>query len=128
MQVQTARSCKQWAINVFGGAELGDRRRTDRLVLIGARAALQPGGKVSEVVANTAERQGAYDFLESRHVSAAGVIESAAKASFAAAKEQSFAFAAIDGSSLNLVDKVGSKGFGSVGTVTAGASGLKVIG
>jgi len=127
MQVESARSCKEWARNVFGSAQLGDRRRTDRLVLIAARAVLRPAGKVTEVVIDSAERQGAYDFLECQHVSSSQVIAAAANASFAAAKEHPFAFAAIDGTSLSLADHAGTKGFGALGPDVFGGNGLKVI-
>ena len=46
----------------FGGAELGDERRRSRLVAMGAQAARVPAGKILEVFATSAARQGAYDF------------------------------------------------------------------
>jgi len=60
--------CSQWAEDVFGDAELGDVRRTARLVRMAAKAVRRPSGRVSEVYDSAAERQGAYDFLESPHV------------------------------------------------------------
>jgi len=43
-----------WAEEVFGQAELGDSRRTRRLVHIAAEAAARPGGRVLEVCRTTA--------------------------------------------------------------------------
>jgi hypothetical protein len=118
---------ERWAREEFGGAELGDGRRTDRAVRMAARAAENPGGKISRVFCDDAERQGAYDFLESGHASAAALIKAMAAATAKRASEQSFAFVALDGSSITLTDRVGSKDFGSVGTLSAGARGLKVV-
>ena len=60
-----------WAAEQFGGTDLGDKRRTARLVRVASSAARSPAGKVSAVFDDDAERQGAYDFLESPHVAAA---------------------------------------------------------
>ena len=117
-------SSLNWARNVFAGAQLGDSRRTDRLILLASRAAARPGGKVSEVVLDAAERQGAYDFLERADISAAPVLTSVASAAFEYGKEHRFCFAAIDGSSLSLTDTQRKKGFGTVGST---GIGLKVI-
>jgi hypothetical protein len=118
---------ERWARREFGGAELGDRRRIDRAVRMAARAAENPGGKISRVFCDDAERQGAYDFLESGHASAAALTAAMGAATARRASGQSFAFVALDGSSLTLTDRLGSKDFGSVGTLNAGARGLKVI-
>jgi Transposase DNA-binding len=52
---------REWAYSEFGRAELGDARRTGRLVSMAAAAARRPGGKVLDVFRSSAERQGAYD-------------------------------------------------------------------
>jgi hypothetical protein len=89
--------------------------------------ARQPAGKVSEVLTNGAELQGAYDFLESPHVQPQAVIDAITEASFVLAKRCPFVFAAVDGSSLKLTDAAGLKDFGSVGAADRGARGLKVL-
>src|SRR5262249_38313011 len=58
------KSERAWAIESFGHAELGDERRTRRLVGMARRAARSPAGRVTEVFCQPAERQAAYDFLE----------------------------------------------------------------
>lgn len=116
-----------WATRQFGSTELGDRRRTARLVRIASSAVRSPAGTVSSVFDVDAERQGAYDFLESPQVEAekleAGVGEAAARM----CAEQGDIFMAVDGSSLTFVDRTGERGLGAVGTYAGGASGLKVI-
>jgi hypothetical protein len=117
----------QWAKEEFGQADLGDARRTARLTLIATRVAERPAGKVSEVFEDRAERTGAYDFLESEHVTVERVMAHVGKKTAERAAACPFAFVAIDGSSLNLTERGGAKGFGRVGTRERGARGLKVI-
>ena len=58
----------EWASEEFGQSDLGDARRTARLVRIGAAAARSPASTVSAVFTDDAELQGACDWLESPHV------------------------------------------------------------
>lgn len=109
------RSERSWAREEFGYVALGDERRTARLVDIGAAVARCPAGKVAEVFKKDADRQGAYDFLESRHVSASAIEAAVGTACAERASKEAFAFVALDGSSLTLTDRTGNKGFGVVG-------------
>src|ERR1700733_11957367 len=102
----------RWAEGEFGRAQLGDVRRTRRLVMMAAMASRRPSGKVSAVFDRAPDREGAYDFLESPLVTAAAVAESAFAATAERARGQKRVFVAIDGSSLALGDYAGSKGFG----------------
>jgi len=62
-----------WAHQEFGHADLGDRRRTRRLVAMAAAAARQPAGTVTAVFEGSAEREGAFRLLENNGVSAAAI-------------------------------------------------------
>lgn len=73
--------CGDWAEDVFGSADLGDARRTSGLVRMATEAMRWPSGKISEVYASPAERQGAYDFIESPEIEASA-IESIAAGAF----------------------------------------------
>lgn len=117
----------RWAREEFGRAELGDSRRTARLVRMATRAAKAPSGKISDVFTDDAERQGAYDFLESKHVSAAVLIQALGWVAAERGAEESFTFVAIDGSSVPLADHGQTKDFGSVGALNRGGRGLKMI-
>jgi hypothetical protein len=117
----------RWAAEEFGDAWLGDRRRTDRLVRMAARVAARPAGRVSEVFERAAEREGAYDFLENKHVGAEELVAHVSAKTAARCSQHPFVFVPIDGSSLALVDTRGGKKFGSVGTLNRGGRGLKVI-
>ena len=95
--------------------------------MIAARAAQKPGGKVSEVIGSTSEQQGAYDFLESKHVNVEALISSMGCCTAEQCSREQFAFVAVDGSSLTLSDHGRKKDFGSIGTLEKDARGLKVI-
>ena len=118
---------RQWAEQNFGNAQLGDSRRTARLVLIAVGAAENPDGRISTTFVDDAERQGAYDFVEGGFVRATDVVACVGRATAMRCRREPFVYAVIDGSSLGLMDKTGAKGFGSVGTLAKGGCGLKVI-
>jgi hypothetical protein len=120
-------SARDWAEEIFGHADLGDSRRTRRLVRIAADAAERPGGKVLEVCRTSATRQGAYDFLSNGSVSPEAVQRAVTKATTLACGGSTFCFVAIDGTALSLTDWQRRKDFGAVGTTHNGARGLKVV-
>ena len=116
-----------WAKDTFGGMDLGDSRRTSRLVRMAALAADRPSGTVTAVYDDDADQQGAYDFLESEHVDAE-VLEAGHGAAVAACCAGSRELlVVVDGSSLTFVDRAKKRELGSVGTYCAGARGLKVV-
>jgi hypothetical protein len=117
----------QWACQEFGSVDLGDARRKARLIAMAAATALRPHGRVSQVFADAAARQGAYDFLESDHVSGTAIGAAMADACATRARSHTYAFVPIDGTSLSLADRANTKDFGSVGSLERGARGLKVI-
>jgi hypothetical protein len=118
---------RTWAEREFGDAELGDKRRTKRLVEIAAGALRRPAGRVTEVFGTDAERQGAYDFLENEEVGAGDVLAAAVRATVRRIAKQPYAFVAIDGTSVSLVDHRGTKDFGAIGAYKDGGRGLKLL-
>jgi hypothetical protein len=116
-----------WAVEEFGRAELGDARRTARLVAMATQLAERPAGKVSEAFPTGAERQGAYGFLENEQILGESLVDAAGCACARRASGQPFVFVPVDGTSASLVDSHGAKGFGAIGTYDAGARGLKVL-
>jgi Transposase DNA-binding/Transposase DDE domain len=123
------RVSQRWATEEFGNAQLGDVRRTTRLVQVARGVAKGPSGKVSAVFTSEREREGAYDLLENQHVTLGQVAQAMFGSTAArAAASGRFAYVAVDGSSLNLTERTaGAKGFGRVGTDERGARGLKVM-
>ncbi|MDC0745995.1 IS4 family transposase [Polyangium mundeleinium] len=127
LDAETASSAEAWAAEEFGHADLGDPRRTRRLTRMAAQAVLYPSGKVSEVFQVDAHRQGAYDFLESRHIDVGAILEATGLATARRCAKEMFVFVAIDATSLTLTDHNRSKDFGAVGTHGRGTRGLKVV-
>lgn len=117
----------RWAYEQFGFAKLGDPRRTHRLVSMTKRTCRHPAGKISEVFDSDADRQGAYDFLESKHIDQNAMARAMGEACARQCASLPFAFVAVDGTTLTLVDRQKQKGFGSVGGMECNARGLKAI-
>src|SRR5271157_5772711 len=63
MNVKELEKVEKWAVETFGAAELGDPRRTDRLVKVAAALGENPSVSISRSMRNWAETQGAYRFL-----------------------------------------------------------------
>lgn len=120
-------SASQWSSEVFGTALLGDVRRTQRLVAMATAAARRPSGKVAVVFERSADREGAYDFLESRHAKPEAIAASVFSATVERARGAKTLFAAIDGSALTLTDNEAQKGFGPVGSSNRPVRGLRVM-
>jgi hypothetical protein len=121
-----SRTTERWAREEFGTAKLGDVRRTRRLQVIASGAAERPAGKVSVVFDRMEQREGAYDFLESEHVTAAAVAESMFAATVQRARGERAVYVVIDLSSLTLTDVGGGKGFGPIGSPNRAVRGLMV--
>jgi hypothetical protein len=63
MNVKELENAEKWAVETFGAAELGDPRRTDRLVKVAAALGETPSVSLPRSMRNWAETQGAYRFL-----------------------------------------------------------------
>lgn len=118
---------KTWARQEFGRLDAGDLRRRGRVLKMAACAAESPSGSVAQTFANPAERQGAYDLLESKKVTAKALLASMSDACVDRCAGETRVLVPIDGSSLTLVDRAYAKNFGSVGSYATGARGLKVV-
>lgn len=105
-----------WAEETFGTAVLGDLRRTQRLVAMAARAAETPRGTVTGVFPTSAEREGAFRFLENPAVPHTAVTAAAMEATAARCKAEGLVYVAVDGTSLTLVDRAEKRQLGRVGS------------
>jgi hypothetical protein len=123
----TQREAKRWASTEFGAVDLGDTRRTARLVAIGGAACERPSGKVASVFEADRDREGAYDFLESEHVDAEAIVAGMAAATAIRSVGLAFVFVALDGTSISVSDWAKARDFGRVGSDEKGGRGLKVI-
>lgn len=122
MQVQS------WAQTEFGGACLGDKRRTRRLVSMAERLEESPGGRITDVYPEGAEREGSFRLLEGAYAQA-GELE---RARGAACMQRMQALGGtflipVDKASIQLSDRSGERDFGSVGARKMGGRGVQVI-
>lgn len=124
---RTTSSSVDWAVEEFGRCELGDYRRTRRLVRVAAKLAESPAGKVTEVLATSAERQGAYDLLANAEVTEERLLAAVASATIDRCEGLDFAYVSVDGTSVTLTDRAGAKDFGAVGSTAQGNRGVKVV-
>jgi hypothetical protein len=120
-------AARGWAWEEFGHAELGDVRRTTRLVGMAALAARRPGGKLLEVFQTSAERQGGYGFVGNDRVSCAALTRAMCEATAARSSQYELVYCAVDGSAVSVTDRASKKGFGNVGSTAGKGRGLKVI-
>jgi hypothetical protein len=74
---EDSRTIRWWAREEYGHAELGDPRRTNRLVRMAASLAERPGGKILDVFRSNAEQQGAYDLLSNVRVTREAMLAAA---------------------------------------------------
>jgi len=68
MNIKELEKAEEWAVKTFGAAELGDPRRTDRLVKVAAVLGETPSVSLPRSMRNWADTQGAYRFLNNEAV------------------------------------------------------------
>lgn len=108
-------SCLTWAQRCFAHTDLGDRRRTRRLVSLAAAAAASPAGKITQVCLRSADRQGAYDWLHSSEFSSEQVRQGLHQSTVSLCEGLPFVWVATDQTSLRLTDTAKRKDFGPLG-------------
>lgn len=118
---------RTWARDEFSSVALGDARRRARCIQIAARAAASPSGRISDVFDDDAERQGAYDFLESEYVHREALTAAMTRACAERCADEESVFVPIDGTSIHVVDRERQWDFGAIGSYRNGARGFKVI-
>jgi len=116
-----------WARTTFGCAELGDVRRTSRLVRMLDRAAQRPAGSVTEVFGRGPDRQAAYDLLESELVQPAQLTRALTLSTARACADHERVLVVLDGTSLSVTDRKHAKGLGKVGVFSKDGRGLKLL-
>jgi hypothetical protein len=107
---------QRWAQQEFGGAQLGDPRRTARAVELAARVMECPAGTVTAVVQRDAAREAAFRFLRNAHVGVGALGRSSHLATLRRCQGEDIVFVAVDQCSIAVTDRAGKKDFGPVGT------------
>lgn len=76
MNTKDLENPEDWAIKTFGTAELGDPRRTDRLVQIAAALAEEPAASLPKAMRDVNETLAAYSFLNTPEMSHEQIMQS----------------------------------------------------
>jgi hypothetical protein len=107
-------AAEQWARSTFGGAELGDARRRERLVKLAASLAAAAGASPAKATGNEAGQEGAYRFLRNDEVSPQAIAEAGFAATAKVASPLSLVLAVEDTTTLSyrhaVADELGDLG------------------
>jgi len=120
-------SAKGWAEAEFGDADLGDERRTRRLVLLAAEVASHPAGIVTRACSSSASREAAFRLLENAAVRPEDVRAAPLRATARRCAPHRRVVVATDATALTLSDEKRAKGIGAVGAWHKGARGVHVM-
>ncbi len=127
MSLSEGRARFQWAHDVFGGIEVGNRQSARRVVAMVEALAARPAGTVTQVFSDSAEREGAYRLLSNASVPSVALTDAMGEATARACAVQKKVYVAVDGSSLSFTDSKGIRGLGGVGAWKDFGRGLHVI-
>jgi len=116
-----------WARDTFGRAQLGDRRRVERLVAVAAQVACRPKGTVTGALNTSAEQEGAFRLLENENVSATMVQRAAFDSTARGCEKARLIYVPVDQTSLSLGDRAERRELGRVGSDEYGARGLQTM-
>lgn len=104
----------QWAHQTFSHADLGDPRRSRRLVAVAAAAARAPGGTVTSVMKTSAMKEGAFRLLENSKVEPKRIAEAVHVATAQNCAKFAWVYVALDQSSISFVDRFDVRGLGKI--------------
>jgi len=116
-----------WAQEEFGSADLGDKRRTERLKAMARGMLDRPGGKLTRVYEFGAELEGAYRFVESDEVEIDEMERARGEACARRLESDALTIIPIDQSSILLSEQRRTTNFGSVGTRASHARGVHIM-
>ena len=105
-----------WARAEFGHAELGDDRRTDRLLLIATAFAQQPTAPIPQACGPGPGAQGAYRFFENDDIDPEAIRDAHHQATLERVRQLPIVLALQDTSTLNYSTHPQTEGLGPIGT------------
>ena len=124
LPVPKAPGVVDWAVEEFGGCELGDSRLTDRLQTMARDFFAQPTANLPQSCGSRAKTKAAYRFLDHEGTSMEKVLQPHYLATESRIKRQSVVLAVQDTSSVNYSGLKETEGLGPIGTTVDGAQGL----
>lgn len=104
----------KWAEHVFGQADLGDARRTQRLVHVAAILAAKPLSSFCQAYQTWPETKAAYRFIENDSITASQLELPSREAALKACQGQKIVLAVSDTSSLNFTNHRATQGLGPI--------------
>ena len=119
-------NARSWARKTFGDAQLGDERRTSRLVEVVTGVARRPGGRVTQVFEDPAQREAAFRLIENDAVDAQEVALASHRATARRCRDAGLVYVPVDQTALSLVDREGTK-FGRIGSTEARRRGVEAM-
>ena len=105
-----------WAITEFGHAELGDDRRTDRLLMIATAFAQQPTAPIPQACGPGPAIQGAYRFFENEAIDSEAIRDAHHQTTLERVRLAPIVLALQDTSILNYTTHPQTAGLGPIGT------------
>lgn len=106
---------QEWARKTFAAAELGDLRRTDRLVQIAAALAEKPAASLPEAMRDVSETLAAYRFLKTEQVSHEQIMQPHWMQTRAMMQEREHVLLIADATQITLTTHTSTTGLGPVG-------------
>jgi len=115
MNTETLQNAEAWAVETFGAAELGDARRTDRLVKVASALGENPSVSLPASMGNWADIHAAYQFLGNQAVSHEQIMAPHFAAVYQEAAERKQVLMIGDTTDVNLSTHQATTGLGPVG-------------
>ena len=115
MNTETLQNAEEWAVETFGTAELGDVRRTDRLVKMASALGENPSVSLPASMRNWADTHAAYEFLGNPAINHEQIMAPHFAATYKEAAERSQVLMIGDTTEANLSTHKATKGPGPVG-------------
>ena len=106
---------EEWASKTFASAELGDPRRTDRLVQIAAALAEEPAASLPAVMRSVSETMAAYRFLNTPEISHEQIMQPHWSQTRQLAAERAWVLLIADQTEITLTSHTSTSGVGPVG-------------
>jgi hypothetical protein len=101
-----------WAVNEFREVDLGDKRRTKRLIRLVEQRSENPNGSISASCGEKADTKAAYRFLDNEAVGAEAILEGHYQATVDRAASEHIVLAVQDTTELNYSSHQATKGLG----------------
>lgn len=106
---------EEWASKTFGAAELGDQRRTDRLVKMAAAIAHHPAASLPTAMRNWSDTIAAYRFLDNEQITHEQIMQPHWMSTRQEAAQHPCVLLVADTTEINLSSHATTQGVGPVG-------------